>query len=195
MRSLARTLTPRSRLRSNDDWLPAVLESHSLAIVNCNGDVGWDALRPYQALRGLFDDSHSQPAITRQNRSGVQLLASWLRSGVWPSGQHSTIFKPDVLTKLSTPEARASAAQDWLTSVAQHYSTKYLNESSGVGVSAVARARVDKTADLAVAPMFVELAPTAVMMLRELAEMVGWALDEAGPSDPYGAAGSDDILV
>ena len=128
----SRLLTPPSRFRGPDDWLPAVLESHSLAIVQCNNDVNLSALKPYLALRTTFDDSKEQPHGTFGNAVGVRRLSEWISTGAWPSGQPSEVLLDPALAS-ATPQERADAAKAWLAAVAQYFGDQYLTTGGGVG--------------------------------------------------------------
>jgi hypothetical protein len=164
-------MTPPRAFRSPDDWLPAVLESHSLALVQCNGDVQLTALRPYVALRGISDDTVAKPQSGFGDTSGDRMLEAWLTTGAGPSGQPSQVGGLENVATMSREE-RAAAALDWLRKVAKHVSDTYLTDGGGVGVLAVRRPRVNDVSDLARMPMFGEVAGLAFSVLGGLIEKV-----------------------
>jgi hypothetical protein len=176
-----RLLTPPSKFRGPDDWLPAVMESHSLALVRCNGDVNLGALQPYLALRRISDDSPEAPHGAYGLSTGVRHLSDWLGTGAWPSGQPSVVLDAASLTAPGvTPETRAEAAKKWLEQVANYVAEQYLTDGGGVGALAARKARVTNVAELARAPMFAEIAETVHQVLLGLVTQVDAALAEAG---------------
>lgn len=176
-----RLLTPPARFRGQDDWLPAVLESHSLAIVQSNNDIYLSALQPYRALRRIYDKSPEQPQGAYGALSGVHHLSSWLATGTWPTGLPSEVVPAAELSAVGvTAKVRADAAKDWLQAVAHYVGEQYLTEGAGVGALSRRRARVDSIAALAKAPMFAELAELVYAVLIELVGLVDAAMVHAG---------------
>jgi hypothetical protein len=178
-----RLLTPPARFGSQDDWLPAVLESQSLAIVQCNNDVSLNALRSYRALRSISDDSHDQPGGLYAVTSGVRNLAAWLSTGVWPTGKPSEVVSDELTAPDSTPAARAESAKAWLRAVQEYVGDQYLTVGGGVGALSARKARIDTVADLAHAPMFAEIAELVHAALGELVGVVDLAMAEAGQQE------------
>lgn len=179
----ARLLTPPARFRSQDDWLPSVLESHSLAVVQCNSDVNLRALRPYRALRAIADESPEKPHGAFGASSGVRHLADWLTSGQWPSGQPSKVITaPELSAAGATPQVRAEAVKAWLEAVATYVGEQYLTAGTGVGALGQRKPRIDNITQLAKAPMFAEIAELVHSVLGELITAVDAALAEAGES-------------
>lgn len=177
----ARLLTPPARFRGRDDWLPAVLESHSLAIVQCNGDVNLSALRPYVALRGIYDDSREEPQGPYGDPSGAAGLAAWLADGTWPSGQASEVVpSAGLVGPAASPQQRADAAREWLLAVAQYVGDQYLTAGSGVGALAERRVRINNVGDLKTAPMFAEIAELVHSVLHQLVALVDTAMMRSG---------------
>ncbi|MGL5405799.1 MAG: tubulin-like doman-containing protein [Propionibacteriaceae bacterium] len=68
------------------DWLPAVLESLMLSMVNCSGDPELRSRQPYIALRRLYDEAKGGPTQGSNVVSGEIVLEKWLISGSSPSG-------------------------------------------------------------------------------------------------------------
>jgi hypothetical protein len=170
--------SPRS-FRSADDWLPAVLESQVLAIVQCNNDVTLSALRPYVALRSISDDSQGQPQGGFGDTSGDRLLEGWLRTGQGPSGHPPQVGDLQNAATM-TREERAAAALRWLTLVSDHISKNYLTDGAGVGAMATRKARVNDVTALARMPMFGEIAELTLGVVLGIAEKVERAEQSGG---------------
>lgn len=87
-------LTPPSKFRGNEDWMPAVIESVLLAYADVQsappgGRIG-DSLRPYRLLRELYDDGAEAPTTGAVDHSVVKLLAEWLATGKDPQSDTGT---------------------------------------------------------------------------------------------------------
>jgi len=175
----SRMLTPRDRYRGADDWLPGVLEGHTLALINCTDDVHLAALRPYVALRRIADDSPSEPFVAYDGSSGDRLVVEWLSGGVWPSGHAPEIPSLAGLGS-QDPAARASAAREWLAAIREYVAGQYLTDGSGVGALAMKRVRIDTVASLERAPMFAEIAEIVYGVLEELETSVERAAAQWG---------------
>ena len=116
-------LTPPSEFRHKIDWLPALLESYTLAWMRAGTYPIMDSVRPYTVLRGLFDDG-DQPTEGNRMRSGTRLLNKWLYDGLFPDEEESAL--PGVGTSIPpedriagtgpdvSPEERLQAAKVWL---------------------------------------------------------------------------------
>lgn len=166
-----RLLTARDRYRDPDgfDWLAGILEGHTLAVVRSVDDPELRALRPYEALRHLLDDG-PQPATTATITRGHQLVENWLRTGVWPSGEPSSI---DSLAGAAPDhESRAQAFLDWLASVRRWIADQWLEQTSGFGPSAGYRLRVPTADETRTLPLFVEIALLTYHALGELEVLV-----------------------
>ncbi|WP_197025275.1 tubulin-like doman-containing protein [Nocardioides sp. URHA0032] len=174
-----RQMTARDRYRGADDWLPGVLEGHTLALINCNNDVQLSALRPYVALRGIADDSLSEPFVAYDGSSGDRLIAAWVSSGTWPTGRPPTV---DSLAAAGSADvaSRVDAASTWLAAVREYVAAQYLSEGGGVGALAVKRTRVPDVAALERAPMFAEIAEVVDSVLEEIEASVQNAAAAAG---------------
>jgi hypothetical protein len=165
-----RLLTARAQYRDADgfDWLPGILEGHTLAVVNCVNDTSFAALRPYQALRAIFDDG-VQPSVGNV-QSGGDLVQDWLISGKWPSGETSPI---DVIARNSGDlAARAESLSQWISNVREFVASKFLTEPTGPGHLAARHVRIDGVDQVGTAPMFAEIALTTYDSLGELLETV-----------------------
>lgn len=133
----ARLLTPRERFtvltaeggqKTTFDWLAAVLEGHTLAMI-AGGEKPFEALYPYRALRRIYDRALLQPSVGET--AGERLVAAWLADGKWPAGVSSQITK--LAEAGSDGVARAEALHQWLQVVRQHVADTCLSDPSGMG--------------------------------------------------------------
>lgn len=170
-----RLLTSPTLFRGPDDWLPAVLESQVLALVQCNKDTELRALAPYKALRSLYDDNPDTPLGEAQTLAAVTLLEGWLRTGDWPSGQPSTVLTDPALAAAG-PAERAAAAVRWIDDVQDYFGRRYLTESAGFGPGGRRRARVTTAEEVVGAPMFLQVAEIAYSVLDDLRTQLQKAL-------------------
>lgn len=101
---------PSSFVRSYD-WLPAILESHLLAVADFNAEeVPGRSMRPYQVLRGLWDareDGPTDPGAGMLHLNAKVLVHEWLHSGEIPRGAVSRGEAP-------TLKERQAKALDYL---------------------------------------------------------------------------------
>jgi hypothetical protein len=108
-------LTPRdTRGFTNNDILPAVLESVLLAVAQATEAPVFDSLTPYRLLRGLYDDNPLGPTegeIPLAQLAGIRNLATWLGQGRGRSGGSSAI--PELLAPTTVAD-RVRAARLWL---------------------------------------------------------------------------------
>jgi hypothetical protein len=179
-------LTSPTTFRAEDDWFAAVLESHSLALVQCNGDTSLTALQPYRALRNIFDETAEDPLVegAYQQPVAVQRLADWFASGTWPSGSPSLVLPASELNGFGvTPETRAAIATKWLEAVAAYISVTYLTSGSAMGSLGAAKTRITSAAQLGTAPMFAEVADTVFEALQTLSAYVEAALAAAARAE------------
>jgi len=164
-------LTSPTRFRGPDDWFAAVLESHSLAVVQCNGDTSLTALQPYRALRNIFDDTPEVPLVegSFQQPVAVRRLADWYATGTWPSGSPSEVLVASELSGFEVSiESRAKASKVWLEAVVHYIGGTYLTAGSAMGSLGAATTRINNPGQLATAPMFAEVADTVFAALNSL---------------------------
>ncbi|CAN5278794.1 tubulin-like doman-containing protein [soil metagenome] len=181
----ARMLTARDQYRSADgfDWLPGVFEGHTLAVVDTVNDTGFSALAPYRALRRIYDMG-VQPSVT-DGTSADQLIADWIASGTWPSGEVSQIRA--VAGAGVGPDARARALRGWINDVRDHVASTYLTEPTGPGLLSERRIKIQSIEDLEKSPMFAEIAALSFRALGDLLESIdrGFALAD-GTGESHG---------
>jgi hypothetical protein len=176
-------MTPPRNFRGVDDWLPALLESHTLGIVYCNNDVNLTALRPYVALRGISDDSTGDPQVGYGDTSGDRLLADWFDTGRGPSGQPSQVGNLAGAESM-TRDQRIDGALAWFEAVSDHVKKDYLTDGSGVGILSTRRVRVNDVNELGRMPMFGEIAELVLSVVEGLIEKT----DRAKGSGSTGAS-------
>lgn len=194
-------LTPPSKFRGNEDWMPAVIESVLLAYADVQsappgGRIG-DSLRPYRLLRELYDDGAEAPTTGAVDHSVVKLLAEWLATGKDP--QSDTGTSPHG----STVAERKEKAEEILRG-ARAKASHFL---SGAGRSALPGARgndrpwsyvVDRRI-AAEMPLYRDLADDVDVMaadllkrLEEAAKLAeNWGREPAMPPQPL-ITGADD---
>ncbi len=188
-------LTPPNRFRRRYDWLPAVLESHLLAVARVQQPPVMNSLKPYLLLRELYDDSEHGPAGGIVERSAIQKLSGWLADGP-TSGSPSRIASVAAAT---SADERRIAAKEWLTgSGGPGEVAEQFLPSTTPGTSGGAYATVSTREQAAELPYFRDLAPDIAAMTRELGALLDTAFaayerarrkapprsDPAGPSGP-----------
>ena len=107
-------LTPPSEFKASYDWLPAVLESILLAMAQSHEPPMMASLRPYQALRELFDANPHDPASGILQLSAVRLLREFVESGSSGPGLASRV---PAIASAGTPTDRVAATQEWLATI------------------------------------------------------------------------------
>jgi hypothetical protein len=148
-------LTPPSAFIAAYDWLPAVLESILLAIAQSHEPPVMRSLRPYGVLRELYDAHSQDPASGIVELSARDVLRDFLATGVAAPGVAPRI---ETIAAAETPAKRATAAEEWLTSV-RDVAAQYLPADmpgatpGGVFTSIPTRSTASKT------PIFRDLAP------------------------------------
>ncbi len=162
-------LTPPSQfIGLQIDWLPAVLESHLIGIARGLEAPVLSSLRPYRALRRLYDAEPLGPSTGLQEPSGKKILADWLRTGetvsAWPSRIEG-----------ETLDARIENSSTFLLQVLEYTRTNFLatqhvGQSSGPFGNIGTRRQAQET------PIFRDLAPDIVQAIEELLVL----LDGAG---------------
>ena len=173
----SRLLTSPEQFKKDDgfDWLPAVLEGHTLALVNAANDHTFASLRPYKALREIFDNG-LEPA-QGSTTSGERMLAEWFKSGSWPSTNSSPIRA--LADVANDPHSRAEGLRKWIEGVRDYIERVYLVRSNSPGNLRAYKLRVDNVDCIETAPLFAEIAVEAHAALNDLLMSVDKALREA----------------
>ncbi|MGJ3509670.1 tubulin-like doman-containing protein [Enemella sp. A6] len=181
-------LTPPERFKAPYDWLPAVLESILLALSRSHERPVMGSMAPYHALRSLFDASPLGPASGIVERSGKQLLLTWLRDGDIGSGRTTRVA---AAAAASTPEERAEAAKEFLHNISELASVHFMapGESGAPGGGTFSVIEDRDTASQT--PIFRDLAPDVFWATRQLSGMVDEALARvnAPAGQPLGGSG------
>ena len=197
-------LTPPSKFRGNEDWMPAVIESVLLAYADvqsapAGGRIG-DSLRPYRLLRELYDDGVEGPTTGALDHSVVKILAEWLATGKDPQSESGV--SPHGAT-LEERKAKAGEILRGARAKASHF-------LSGAGRSALPGARgtdrpwsyvVDRRY-AAEMPLYRDLADDvdymAAELLKRLEEAVpmaeNWGRDPIAAPQPL-ITGADDPTI
>jgi hypothetical protein len=164
-------LTPPTRFVAKYDWLPAVLESVLVAIARTHETPVMASLRPYQLLRGIFDDSSQDPAggLIRASQSARRNIAAWLTAPVGSGGDPSSVAGADAAATL---DERAQLATDWLVRIrdlaGEHYMAPGQDGAPGSG----AFSRIDHRELASASPMFLDIAPDIWWATHELIRLV-----------------------
>ena len=143
-------LTPPSAFIATYDWLPAVLESILLAIAQSHEPPVMRSLRPYGVLRELYDSHSQDPASGIVELSATEVLREFLRTGATAPGVTPRI---EAIAAATTPEERATAAEEWLTTI-RNVAAQYLPAEmpgaarGGTFTSIPTRSTASKHADL-----------------------------------------------
>lgn len=160
-------LTPPERLGPND-WLPAVLESILLAMAHSHDAPVMHSMRPYRALRAIYDESPDDPASGLNARSADTQVTEWLSTGRTRSGEPAA----EGVDGAATVEARSAALIGWFTTVHNFCGKVYMPRDAH-GAEGGGQFSTIASRDLASqTPMFRDLAPDVYLMTGELIELV-----------------------
>lgn len=169
-------LTPPQRFKASYDWLPAILESILLAMSRSHQNPVMGSLRPYRALRGVFDASPLGPAEGIVERSGKELVTRWLREGDIGSGAQTRV--PDAQTATDAQQ-RHDAAVAFIQQIgdlaAVHFMAPGEDGAPGGGTFSV----VDDRQVAAQMPIFADLAGDVYWAAQQLIAMLGDGLTAA----------------
>ncbi len=199
-------LTPPNRFVAKYDWLPAVLESVLVAIARSHEAPVMASLRPYQLLRGIFDDAAQGPAggITRDSQSARRNIAAWLAAPAGSWGAPSSVAGADAAGSV---DERALLATEWLVRIrdlaGEHYMAPGRDGAPGLG----AFSSVDSRELASATPMFRDIAPDVWWASRTLVALVederaaahrpvtGTGQRTGEPAAPVGRATPPDIGI
>lgn len=106
-------LVPKGRWQAPADVLAAVLESMVIAVADGHDSRSQSSLRPYTALRNLYDQHPERPSTGMEELVAARNLARWVADGATKSGSSVVGRKP------ATPEDRKQAALAWLDDTAR----------------------------------------------------------------------------
>ncbi|MGW5152492.1 tubulin-like doman-containing protein [Rhodococcus koreensis] len=173
-------LTPPQRLVGPNDWLPAVLESVLLAMAHSHHRPVMASLRPYRALRRIYDSSPNDPAGGLRSRSAMDSVVGWLRTGETRTGWPPV----EGLEPGNTVAERGTAAVEWLTRVREFCDREFLPPGGqgpaggGRYCTIVSREQASRT------PLFRDLAPDVHAVTKELIELVEHCVPMAEQPEP-----------
>lgn len=183
-------LTPPSEFRGESvDWLPAVLESHLLAIARAHEVPVMSSLSPYRRLRRIADANTQHPERGLVDALNAVLeLARWIETGESASGLPSRI--PG-----ETLEERSANAKEWVEKIRAFTAANFIpparrGESSGPYGAILNRAHAANT------PLYRDLAPDIVEVTTKLSDLIDVATERAkrgtaaAPVDPTNLARS-----
>lgn len=192
-------LTPPSEFRGGStDWLPAVLESHLVAIARSHDVPVMSSLRPYRRLRRMADASAKEPAQGLTGGvTGELELARWLETGRTSSGIESRI-------EGDTLEERAENARAFVGKIRAFTAENFIapsrrGETSGPYGTIKDRPHASNT------PIYRDLAPDIVTVTGKLADLIGTAeqrakrgtaaapIDATGLSNSVGQSGGGTV--
>ncbi|MDN6324473.1 MAG: tubulin-like doman-containing protein [Corynebacterium sp.] len=182
-------LTPPKEMRHKIDWMPAVIESVLLAYANIQtrndkGQPAW-SLRPYQLLRGLYDNATEGPTPDGTNiiHPVVERLSTFLGSGE----------RPDQAPQGADVEERHGIVTRYLTSYATNADAFIPGQGSGLpGAQTQEKpwATVRERSYASNMPLFHDLAPDVVEMTAKLRTRLDEAKQRAeAPAAPAGMPG------
>ncbi|WP_349826639.1 tubulin-like doman-containing protein [Brevibacterium litoralis] len=164
-------LTPPERfVGSTFDWLPAVLESVLLAVMEAHHEPVLSSMRPYQALRETFDETPQGPRQGLSVLSAEDLFVTWLRDGTTPSGEPSRAHGADL-------QERYDNALDFLTKVHDFAASRVSNTEPGG--TAPRGGIVPNRREGTRTPFFNDLARDIVAVTAELRKVLETAKEEA----------------
>ncbi|GGA55391.1 hypothetical protein GCM10011490_01580 [Pseudoclavibacter endophyticus] len=166
-------LTPPSEFRGQSvDWLPAVLESHLIAIARAHEVPVMSSLRPYRRLRRLADSNLQHPERGLVDaKNAVLELARWIESGETASGSPSRI-------EGETLEERSANARQWVEQIREFTAANFIaparrGESSGPYGAIQNRDHAANT------PLYRDIAPDIIEVTSQLVELVDVATQRA----------------
>ena len=168
-------LTPPSEFLANYDWLPAILESFLLAIAQSHQPPVMSSLRPYIALRRIYDDSPADPVAGLQTLAAKTHLVDFLRSGSTNTGIASVVEGTGPETDIDErAQLLKNYFQEFHTFTGHHYLAP--GEGGGPGVPGAtgggsfsviaARAQASTT------PIFRDIAPDVFWATQRLIGIV-----------------------
>nr|WP_232542096.1 tubulin-like doman-containing protein [Nocardia bovistercoris] len=162
-------LTPPDQLVGPNDWLPAVLESILLAMAHSHDAPVLDSMRPYRALRAIYDDSLYDPVNSSiTTRSANTLVIEWLASGVTRSGTPPV----DDIASGSDPKQRADALIRWYSGVREFCGRVYLPRGVDGAAGGGQFSTIGNRELASQTPLFRDLAPDVHHVLGTLMTLV-----------------------
>lgn len=166
-------LTAPEEFRMHQDLLPAVLESHLVAVSNyARSTPPGRSLAPYRALRRLWDSSSSGPIDSSFGVFSLKaeaLLTKWRRDGQPPRGRPRGSKALPVEGADAT--ARTEAAKAWAQGVLTGMENLF-------GTENVAYRTISGAAERYAAPMLRDLYPDIEIMLPRILELLDRPIED-----------------
>jgi Tubulin like len=175
-------LTRVDEMRStSSDWLPLVLEGILVAMASAHEDPVFESMRPYRALREIFD---TDPAGARPAEKALNgtlplhaqgLLENWLMSGVTPTGGASRIVIPEGSTDPAGD--RLKGARAFLATRANMFRKEFLPGTGAFG-------RITDRRKASEMPLMRDIVDDAMTALDLLERVLTLASKPDDPRDP-----------
>lgn len=185
-------LTPPSKMRTNYDWLPAILESLPMAWAKADESPALSSLNPYRALRRNWDATEGAPATARNATRGYDLLRKWLFDGVRIGAEQTKHTLVKGTGTEASPEERRDAAIAWLQDegkrALQLVPTPLLPSTTPPGGPQRELADISDRNLAMQVPLLIDIANGVLKMAEELIGAIREAY-EAGPPEQDFASG------
>lgn len=177
-------LTARSEFKASYDILPAVLESVLLAIARCHQSPVMSSMRPYHALRSIWDSSSPDPDPSR-TLSAVVHLTDFIRNGYTNTGVASAVagVGPDV-----DIDERGQKLVAHFTTLRDFAGVHFMRPGEGGPGPVTAQgggthSRIDSRAKASGTPMFRDIAPDVFYMSQQLINLIPHCVERAKAAD------------
>lgn len=177
-------LTPMSAARHPLDKVACLLESVVLAMAACHNRPDMSPLRPYAALRSIWDDGDS-PAASATSLAAARHLAEWIQKGQAPgpssargafaSAVPSAAFLPasDLYGSPSdSPERRKELLAGQVRSWREGIGTSFLPRGQAGAAGGGQWSRIEHVEQLPTVPFFHEIADDAHRVLLALESLI-----------------------
>ncbi|NMO00157.1 hypothetical protein HH308_02885 [Gordonia sp. TBRC 11910] len=175
-------LTPPSEFLADYDWLPAVLESVLLAMAQSHQPPAMASMKPYRALRRIYDAGKENQTSGLDQLAGSIALADWLRTGETGTGVASVITETG---PKETIEHRAERLRGYLEEYRAFVGHHYMKPGSGGGPGTPGAAGGGIFSVLSVrqqaskTPVFRDLAPDVYWATTQLIDLIPGAVEAA----------------
>ena len=181
-------LTARSEFKASYDILPAVLESVLLAIARSHQSPVMSSMRPYQALRRIWDTSSNDPDPSL-TLAAVVNLTEFIRAGRTSTGVASAVagVSPDV-----DIEERGRKVVAHFTNLRDFAGVHFMRQGEGgpgpvTAPGGGSHSRIESRSKATGTPMFRDIAPDVFFMSQQLINLVPRCVDRAKTAEPVHA--------
>lgn len=178
-------LTARSEFKAAYDILPAVLESVLLAIARSHQSPVMSSMRPYQALRRIWDASTPDPDPSR-TLSAVVNLTEFLRNGSTNTGVASGVVGAGPGVDI---EERGRKVVAHFTNMRDFAGQHFMRPGEGgpgpfTAPGGGSFSRIESRTKATGTPTFRDIAPDVFVMAQQLINLVPGCIDRAKASNP-----------